>query len=123
MKIAGFYDYLEIQPLDNNGFLVGTAHIQSRDDLVRINRQIVKIGERLGLPVVATGDVHFLRPEDSLIRTILLAGRGFDDAERQAPLFYRTTGEMLEEFAYLGQEKAWEVVVTNPGKSLNRLAN
>jgi DNA polymerase-3 subunit alpha (Gram-positive type) len=116
MKIAGFYDYLEIQPLDNNGFLVGTAHIQSRDDLVRINRQIVKIGERLGLPVVATGDVHFLRPEDSLIRTILLAGRGFDDAERQAPLFYRTTGEMLEEFAYLGQEKAWEVVVTNPRK-------
>jgi DNA polymerase-3 subunit alpha (Gram-positive type) len=116
MNIASFYDYLEIQPVGNNAFLIGTTHVQSKDDLVRINKQIVKIGESLDLPVVATGDVHFLRPEDSLIRTILLAGRGFDDAERQAPLFYRTTQEMLEEFSYLGAQKAREVVVTNPRK-------
>jgi DNA polymerase-3 subunit alpha (Gram-positive type) len=116
MTIASFYDYLEIQPLDNNLFLLGTTHVQSKDDLARINRQIVKIGESLGRPVVATGDVHYLRPEDSLIRTILLAGRGFEDAEHQAPLFYRTTAEMLEEFAYLGAEKAEEVVIHNPRK-------
>lgn len=116
MKIASFYDYLEIQPLDNNQFLIGSTHVQSKNDLMRVNKQIVKIGESLNLPVVATGDVHYLRPEDSLIRTILLAGRGFDDAERQAPLYYRTTAEMLEEFAYLGEEKAYEVVVTNPRK-------
>ncbi|HBN97434.1 MAG TPA: PolC-type DNA polymerase III [Firmicutes bacterium] len=116
MNIASFYDYLEIQPVGNNAFLIGTTHVQSKDDLVRINKQIVKIGESLDLPVVATGDVHFLRPEGSLIRTILLAGRGFDDAERQAPLFYRTTQEMLEEFSYLGAQKAREVVVTNPRK-------
>ena len=116
MKIASFYDYLEIQPLDNNQFLIGSTHVQSKNDLMRVNKQIVKIGESLSLPVVATGDVHYLRPEDSLIRTILLAGRGFDDAERQAPLYYRTTAEMLEEFAYLGEEKAYEVVVTNPRK-------
>ena len=116
MTIASFYDYLEIQPLDNNLFLLGTTHVQSKGDLARINRQIVKIGESLGRPVVATGDVHYLRPEDSLIRTILLAGRGFEDAEHQAPLFYRTTAEMLEEFAYLGAEKAEEVVIHNPRK-------
>ena len=115
-KIASFYDYLEIQPIDNNGFLIGSTHVQSKDDLVRVNKQIVLLGERLNLPVVATGDVHFLRPEDSLIRTILLAGRGFDDAERQAPLYYRTTEEMLKEFSYLGPEKAREVVITNPRK-------
>lgn len=114
LKIASFYDYLEIQPLDNNGFLIGTTHVQSKDDLARVNKQIVKIGDTLGLPVVATGDVHYLRPEDSLIRTILLAGRGFDDAEQQAPVFYRTTQEMLDEFSYLGLEKAREVVITNP---------
>ncbi|MCK9524793.1 MAG: PolC-type DNA polymerase III [Limnochordia bacterium] len=114
MKIASFYDYLEIQPLENNGFLIGSTHVQSQDDLMRINQQIVKLGERLELPVVATGDVHFLRPEDGLIRTILLAGKGFQDAERQAPVFYRTTAEMLEEFSYLGAEKAREVVITNP---------
>ena len=116
MTIASFYDYLEIQPLDNNLFLLGKNHVQSKGDLARINRQIVKIGESLGRPVVATGDVHYLRPEDSLIRTILLAGRGFEDAEHQAPLFYRTTAEMLEEFAYLGAEKAEEVVIHNPRK-------
>ena len=122
MKIASFYDYLEIQPLDNNGFLIGTTHVQSKDDLVRVNKQIVRIGESLNLPVVATGDVHFLRPEDSLIRTILLAGKGFDD-ERPAPLFYRTTEEMLGEFSYLGAEKAHEVVVDNPRKVATQIGH
>ncbi|NMB02669.1 MAG: PolC-type DNA polymerase III [Firmicutes bacterium] len=116
LEIAKFYDYLEIQPLDNNEFLVGTTHVQSKEDLIRINKQIVQLGERLNLPVVATGDVHFLRPEDAFIRTILLAGRGMGDAEHQAPLFYRTTAEMLAEFPYLSEEKAYEVVVTNPRK-------
>lgn len=114
MEIASFYDYLEIQPLENNGFLIGTTQVRSKEDLVRINQQIVKIGESLKIPVVATGDVHFLRPEDSFVRTILLAGHGFEDAERQAPLYYRTTEEMLQEFTYLTPEKAYEVVISNP---------
>lgn len=115
-EIAKFYDYLEVQPLDNNEFLLGTTYVQSKDDLMRINKQIIQIGEHLDLPVVATGDVHFLRPEDALIRTILLAGRGMGDAERQAPLFYRTTQEMLAEFSYLSLEKAEEIVIANPRK-------
>lgn len=116
LEIAKFYDYLEIQPLENNEFLIGSTYVQSKDDLIRINQQIVKLGERLNLPVVATGDVHFLRPEDAFIRTILLAGRGMGDAENQSPLFYRTTAEMLAEFSYLSPEKAEEVVITNPRK-------
>lgn len=114
MEIASFYDYLEIQPLDNNEFLIGTPYVQSKADLMRINQQIVKIGDSLEKPVVATGDVHFLRPEDTFVRTILLAGQGFEDAERQAPLFYRTTDEMLQEFSYLDPKKAHEVVIDNP---------
>ena len=117
MEIASFYDYLEIMPLENNEFLLSMPsegiNVRTKEDLIRINQQIVMLGERLGIPVVATGDAHFLRPEDSLVRSILLAGHGFADAERQAPLFYRTTQEMLAEFAYLGPEKAQEVVVTN----------
>lgn len=116
LEVASFYDYLEIQPLQNNEFLIGTTHVRSRDDLIRINQQIIKLGERLGKPVVATGDVHFLRPEDAFVRTILLAGKGMGDTEYPAPLYYRTTEEMLKEFSYLGQEKAWEVVVENPRK-------
>lgn len=114
LEIAEFYDYLEIQPLANNEFLLGTEHVKTKEDLARINKQIVKIGEHLNKPVVATCDVHFLRPEDSFIRTILLAGQGFADAEHQAPLYYRTTTEMLAEFAYLGEKKAEEVVIKNP---------
>ncbi len=124
LKIASFYDYLEIQPLGNNEFLLntqvntagtpGAVAVRTKDDLIRINQEIVKLGEKLEIPVVATCDVHFLRPEDSFVRTILLAGQGFEDAERQAPLYYRTTNEMLEEFAYLGSDKALEVVVKNP---------
>lgn len=85
LEVAEFYDYLEIQPLDNNEFLVGTTHVHSKEDLIRINQQIIKLGERLNKPVVATGDVHFLRPEDAFVRTILLAGKGMGDAEHQAP--------------------------------------
>lgn len=113
-EIADFYDFLEIQPLGNNEFLIGTELVKTWDDLIGINKQIIALGEELGKPVVATGDVHFLRPEDGFIRTILLAGQGFEDAERQAPLYFRTTTEMLEEFSYLGEEKAHEVVIKNP---------
>lgn len=116
VKIAAFYDYLEIQPLENNAFLLGTTYVQSKDDLMRINKQILMIGESLNRPVVATGDVHFLRPEDGFIRTILLAGRGMEDVERPTPVFYRTTEEMLSEFSYLDPQKALEVVVHNPRK-------
>ncbi|NLJ80651.1 MAG: PolC-type DNA polymerase III [Firmicutes bacterium] len=114
LEIASFYDYLEIQPLGNNQFLIGSAHVRGREDLMRINQEIVALGEKLKKPVVATCDVHFLRPEDAFVRTILLSGQGFEDAERQAPLYYRTTVEMLEEFSYLGQETAQEVVIHNP---------
>jgi DNA polymerase-3 subunit alpha (Gram-positive type) len=94
-EIAAFYDYLEIQPLGNNAFLIGTEFVKTKEDLINLNKQILQLGKELGKPVVATGDVHFLRPKDDLYRSILLAGHGFEDAERQAPLFFRTTEEML----------------------------
>lgn len=113
-ETAALYDYLEIQPLGNNEFLVGTEHVRSREDLIAINRRIVALGRQLEKPIVATGDVHFPRPEDALYRTILLAGQGFEDAEHQAPLYFRTTAEMLQEFAYLGEEEARAAVIDNP---------
>lgn len=113
-KIAQFYDYLEIQPLGNNEFLIGTEFVKTTEDLKAINRQILEIGRALNKPVVATGDVHFLRPEDNFYRSILLAGQGFEDAERQAPLYFRTTEEMMQEFDYLSPEERYEVVVANP---------
>ncbi|HHT72498.1 MAG TPA: PolC-type DNA polymerase III [Firmicutes bacterium] len=112
-EIASFYDYLEIQPLGNNEFLLGTEYVRTNDDLVAINKQILQLGKELNKPVVATGDVHFLRPEDNLYRSILLAGHGFEDAERQAPLYFRTTEEMLAEFPYLTPEDRQQVVVAN----------
>ncbi|WP_425807618.1 DNA polymerase III subunit alpha [Desulfitobacterium sp. Sab5] len=111
--IAEEYDYLEIQSLANNDYLVRTEQVPNKDYLKEINRKIVALGEKLNKPVVATGDVHFLEPEDEIYRRILEAGQGFKDADSQAPLYLKTTHEMLEEFSYLGEEKAYEVVVTN----------
>ena len=115
-RIVSFYDYLEIQPCDNNRFMIASdkyPNIRSVEDIREINRRIVKLGEQFKKPVAATCDVHFLDPEDEIYRRIIIAGWGYDDVDNQAPLYLRTTEEMLEEFAYLGSEKAREVVVTN----------
>ncbi len=113
-QIASFYDYLEIQPLANTEFLIAEGRVSSREDLMAINRRIYQLGKELGKPVVATCDAHFLDPEDSIYRQIIMASHGFADVERPTPLYLRTTEEMLEEFAYLGPEAAYEVVVTSP---------
>ena len=115
--IVNYYDYLEIQPLGNNAFMIDSERIskvQSKEDLKEINRQIIRLGEKFNKPVVATCDVHFLDPENEVYRRIIMAGKGFSDADDQAPLYLRTTDEMLEEFEYLGSAKAREVVIDNP---------
>lgn len=113
LKIAEFYDFMEIQPIGNNEFLVRTGKAKDDEELKNYNRKIDEIARRLGKPLVATGDVHFLNPEDEIYRRILMAGQGFDDADYQPPLYFKTTDEMLEEFSYLGAERAYEAVVLN----------
>ncbi len=115
-RLVNFYDYLEIQPAGNNRFMIASEkhpNIQSVEDIQEANRQIVRLGEQFHKPVVATCDVHFLDPEDEVYRRIIMAGKGFEDADEQAPLYLHTTEEMLEEFAYLGADKAREIVITN----------
>lgn len=120
-EIAEFYDYLEIQPLGNNQFLIDSGRVKSIEELQDNNRKIIELGAKLGKPVVATGDVHFLHPHEEIYRKILLMGQGFQDADRQAPLYLRTTEEMLEEFEYLGETLAKKVVVTNPLHILDQI--
>lgn len=118
---ARFYDYLEIQPNGNNEFLLRNGKLSNKGQLDAINKRIVELGRKLNKPVVATGDVHFLEPEDEIYRRIIMAGQGYSDADEQAPLYFKSTDEMLQEFKYLGEETAVKVVVENPNKILEQI--
>ncbi len=120
LKIAEYYDYLEIQPDGNNEFMVRNGQVSSVEQLHEINRTIIKLADTLSKPVVATGDVHFLKKSDAVLRKILMASQGFSDADNQAPLYFKTTGEMMDDFAYLG-DRAAEIVIDNPAKIANMI--
>lgn len=113
-EIMSFYDYVEIQPVENNAYLIEKGNVKDEDDLKDINRKIYNLAKEVNKPTVATGDVHFLEPQDEAFRRIIMAGQGFGDAENQPPLYFKTTEEMLKEFSYLGEDIAKEVVIKNP---------
>ena len=116
LRIASFYDFLEIQPLCNNAFMLANGKAKDEEQLREFNRTVVRLGEKLNKRVVATGDVHFLNPEDEIYRRLLLASKGFADCDRELPLYFKTTNEMLEEFSYLGAQKCYDVVIKNPNE-------
>ncbi|HIW21566.1 MAG TPA: PolC-type DNA polymerase III, partial [Candidatus Dorea intestinavium] len=125
-RIVDYYDYLEVQPVGNNAFMIDSeriSKINSKEDIQAVNKRIVELGETFHKPVVATCDVHFMDPEDQIYRAIIMAGKGFDDADNQPPLYLHTTDEMLEEFEYLGSKKAKEIVIDNPNKIAQEIAS
>ena len=132
-RLAEFYDYFEVQPLGNNEFMLKTGNpdidnkkkflVDSKEDLMDVNRKIIELGRKFNKMTVATCDVHFLDPEDEIYRRIIQYGNGFKDADHQAPLYLRTTDEMLKEFEYLGSDVAEEIVITNPNKIADMIDN